>query len=215
MPDIIANNPYLAFFICFFGALFTWLAAEQFRDQILSDTHRVVRTVALRYLQIMVGAFALFAIGTVLAGMASLGALFQSANQALLPPEDPTVVEETTPASLPEFQQELFPNLPTVGFDSTPAAGAPPPGDVPTAQPVPTSELAGVRTALIINTTVGVNVRDVPGMGGAVLQVAPEGTRVTILGDTQEADTYTWYQIVLPDGTRGWVASNFLDFEGQ
>jgi sortase (surface protein transpeptidase) len=61
-----------------------------------------------------------------------------------------------------------------------------------------------------INTD-GVNMRAEPSTSADVVEVLASGTTVTITGDSQEADGYTWVPITLDDGTTGWIAEDFLD----
>ncbi len=60
-----------------------------------------------------------------------------------------------------------------------------------------------------VNTD-GVNMRSEPTTDSEVVQVLAAGTVVTITGDTQEADGYTWAPIQLEDGTAGWIVADFL-----
>jgi uncharacterized protein YgiM (DUF1202 family) len=57
------------------------------------------------------------------------------------------------------------------------------------------------------------NLRDEPGLGGAVIMQLALGTEVTITGGPIEVDGFFWYQIGL-DGTNpdGWVAGDFLTY---
>jgi sortase (surface protein transpeptidase) len=60
-----------------------------------------------------------------------------------------------------------------------------------------------------VNTD-GVNLRAEPSTDGEVVSVLANGTIVTITGDSQEADEFTWLPVELEDGTTGWVAQDFL-----
>jgi hypothetical protein len=67
----------------------------------------------------------------------------------------------------------------------------------------------GDGTTATIDTD-GVNIRQEPTTAAEVIAIGTIGTDVTITGDAVEADGYTWYPILLPDGTEGWIASDFL-----
>lgn len=56
----------------------------------------------------------------------------------------------------------------------------------------------------------GLNVRDAPMLGGAVVAQLAAGTGATITGGPLAADGYTWYQIATDAATAGWVAGEIL-----
>ncbi len=60
-----------------------------------------------------------------------------------------------------------------------------------------------------VNTD-NVNMRSAPSTSAEVVQVLASGTVVTITGDTQDADGYTWAPIQLEDSTAGWIVTDFL-----
>jgi hypothetical protein len=62
----------------------------------------------------------------------------------------------------------------------------------------------------VVNTEgEGVTLRDQPGTGERI-KVWPEGTELTSLGETQQAANRLWTRVRDPEGTVGWVASEFL-----
>jgi sortase (surface protein transpeptidase) len=71
-----------------------------------------------------------------------------------------------------------------------------------------TGELAAGGTATVIGA--GINVRSEPTTASAVVTVVTTGDTVTITGESQEADGYTWWPVELADGTTGWIAGDFL-----
>jgi hypothetical protein len=71
-----------------------------------------------------------------------------------------------------------------------------------------TGELASGVTASVIGD--GINVRSEPTTSSEVVTIVTTGDNVTITGDSQEADGYTWWPIELADGTTGWIAGDFL-----
>ena len=66
-----------------------------------------------------------------------------------------------------------------------------------------------VGSQATINTD-EVNLRSEPTTGSDVVTVLANGMVVTIIGGTEEADGYTWWQIELEDGTTGWIAQDFV-----
>jgi len=78
----------------------------------------------------------------------------------------------------------------------------------PTPEPTPTRVLA---SATIGNTGgAGANVRSIPGLGGSILEVLNDGTRVFLLGEKREVDGFDWDLIEMPDTREGWVVTQFL-----
>jgi len=201
MLSTILSAPFWIFIICLAGAVVTWLAADQFRDQILADSHKLVREVALRYLQFMIGLFTVFLMGIIF----SAGSFFTQSFRVLGGTPIPIETQMMTPTSTtdPFFNPPTLTSLPTEPIP-IPTATIPSPDTDPT--------LASVRSATVVNTGgVGVNLRDEPGLGGLVMVVIPEGARVTLRGDVMEADGFQWFLIVGPDGREGWVVDSFLD----
>ena len=54
------------------------------------------------------------------------------------------------------------------------------------------------------------NVRATPSTSGDIVTALGEDQAVTITGDPQDADGYTWVPVRLADGTQGWVVQEFL-----
>lgn len=61
-------------------------------------------------------------------------------------------------------------------------------------------------TAVVSTGADCLNVRDTPSLGGTIVDCLADGTRVTLTGQTQAADGYTWAQI---EGL-GWAVSDYL-----
>jgi hypothetical protein len=196
------NAPLWVFVICLFGAIFTWLAADQFRDQLLADSHRLVREVAIRYLQITIGLFTIFIIGMFWA----VGRYATQSIQGLLGAPDPEMVESPTitPTVDPFFGPIGTPTSPNSPAQSS-DAGFAPTGD---ASPTPTE----VPTANVFNTQgLGVNMREAAGFDGAIVIVVAEGDSVILLGEREEADGLLWYHVQTQTGIQGWIADLYLD----
>lgn len=77
----------------------------------------------------------------------------------------------------------------------------------PEAEP---SEAAGPATTATV-TENGVNVRSEPSTAGTPITAANSGDVVDIIGETVEADGYTWYPVRLEDGSEGFIVGDFLD----
>jgi hypothetical protein len=59
----------------------------------------------------------------------------------------------------------------------------------------------------------GVSLRERPGVSGRRLTVATEGTRLVVIGADVQADGHTWRNVKAPNGTAGWVASEYVKAE--
>jgi len=196
------NTPLWVFVICLFGAIFTWLAADQFRDQLLADSHRLVREVAIRYLQITIGLFTIFIVGMFWA----VGRFATQSVQGLLGTREPEMVEAPTitPTTDPFFGPLATPTSPNAPGQSPDTGPAP----VGNASPTPTE----VPTASVFNTQgLGVNMREQAGFDGAIVVVVAEGAVVTLLGETEEADNILWHHVQTEQGVQGWIADLYLD----
>ncbi len=214
MQELITEYPLWVMLFLFFGALFAWFSADQFRAQILSDNHPIVRVVALRYLQILIGLFAVFVFGMVLVVFTLLGSFARTVGDVLSPMPSETPVQ--TLAAAAEFQglAETQVGQPVI-LDTLPVSTLAVPA-ISTSTPEVDAILAGVKTARVFNTNgVGANARDVPGLGGAVLVVVPEGEVVALSGEEQFLDGFTWLKVTLPNGTQAWIANQFLELTSE
>lgn len=71
--------------------------------------------------------------------------------------------------------------------------------------------LASGASAVVANTGgSGVNMRDAATTGGNVVAQLPDGTQVTITGDSVEADGFTWWPVKTSDGKTGYVVADYL-----
>jgi sortase (surface protein transpeptidase) len=77
-----------------------------------------------------------------------------------------------------------------------------------TAEDEATGELVSGGTATI--TDDGVNVRSEASTSSDVVTALAAGETVTITGDPQEGDGYTWWPVETSDGSTGWVVADFL-----
>jgi hypothetical protein len=94
---------------------------------------------------------------------------------------------------------------PTTARPAPPAAADP--AVATTDQPVePTVRVTGTEGQ-------GVTVREKPGLAGRKLAVAPEGSRLLVVGDDAEADGRKWRNVKTAAGITGWVAAQYVKAE--
>lgn len=137
------------------------------------------------------------------AAVISLGGLLYPALMGFTP--EP--VQPANPTSpLPE-------NAPPLPGDGTPPSQAPT-AEIPTPPPDPTLDLPPTQilpTAIIGNTGgAGANIRSIAGLGGAVIEVLPDGSRVFLLEGREQIDGFEWQQIEMSDTREGWVVVQYL-----
>ncbi len=194
----------IGFVILLFGALFTWFAADQYRNQLLSDSHRLVREMALRYLQTLIILTAVFTIGIIVSFVMLVRNLVGGTGSAA-PDETPTPEVTITPTRGPLDPLPTFTPLPTER-PPLPTATLIAPDSDPT--------LAAAQTATVGGTNgLGVNLRDAPGIESNVIGIVPEGMPITLLGESEFVDGLTWVSVISPNGERGWVTDLFLIFQ--
>lgn len=104
-------------------------------------------------------------------------------------------------------------NTPFVAASPAPSATetrvfAPPPTFTPVFIPqTPVSPTPPPPSALVCPTCGQLRMRDAPGTAGSVLSYLDANQPVTIIGRTADS---AWAQIVLADGSSGWVATEYL-----
>jgi uncharacterized protein YraI len=137
--------------------------------------------------------------------------------QVVVPTQVPAPTQIIVPTQVPVPTQIIVPTQVTPPTQTTAPTQtivpewtyAPPPTFTPviqaTATPVPTS----APSARVCATCGNLRLRVSPGTAGNVLTYLDANTPVTIIGRT--ADN-VWVQVVLMDGTSGWVASQYLEF---
>ncbi|GEM_PF-4740101 len=204
MVDTLLNAPFWVFIISLLAAVLLWLAADQFRDQILADSHRLVREVALRYLQVMIVLFTFALIGVVWSVGRMVSQAFGGGPAAAAPTPSPSPEWTPTPQSI--FDVPAATPSPTLPVQPASSAAMPEGNSDP--------DLSEVRTAIVVGTGgVGLNMRDQPGLASTIVGVVAESETVTIQGESREVDGITWYLVVAPDGRQGWVADLYLDIQ--
>ncbi len=87
----------------------------------------------------------------------------------------------------------------------------PPPATAP-AEPtiVPTSTQILPKATIGNTGGAGANVRSIPGLGGTIIELLADGTRVILLGETEQVDGFEWQSIEMSDTREGWVVVQFL-----
>ncbi len=116
------------------------------------------------------------------------------------PPPDATVTPTPSPTSTP---------VPTPTPTSTPTP-TPTPTSTPTPTLTPSPTPTPISYALIEGTTRGAaNMRRAPGLT-AVIATLRDGTVVELTGRREQADGYTWVEVVAPDGLVGWVVDLYV-----
>ncbi len=200
MLATLFNAPLWVFVICLFGAIFTWLAADQFRDQLVSDSHRLVRQMAVRYLQVTIGLFTIFLVGMFWA----VGRFATQSMGGLLGTSETEATE--VPTITPTFDPFLGPPPTATATLSPETVGT----EVVDTGPTPTT----VPTGTVANTQgLGVNMRESAGYSGNIVIVVAEGDTVILLGDTAESDGILWYHVKTETGIEGWIADLYLNVE--
>lgn len=97
---------------------------------------------------------------------------------------------------------------------ATTATGTPPVVSTSTTAsgtPSTTTEIANGASVVVANTNGdGVNMRDAASTTGNVVSMLPEGTALTVTGDSVDAEEYTWWPVKDADGQTGYIAADFL-----
>jgi len=124
---------------------------------------------------------------------------------------------EATPDATPVGTVETTPEPGTPGptTDTTAAPEETPDAEsTPGATPVPTGPPTGGRFEIadvLVVTGAGdcLNVRVGPDRLQPAIVCLKDGSEVTVTGGPQQADTYTWWQVITPLG-EGWAVEDFL-----
>jgi hypothetical protein len=114
----------------------------------------------------------------------------------------PTIIRLTAPAS------------------AVPSATPPQalPTAIPTFTPKPTPNVAiapeeitvGFYAEVANTDGIGVSLRGGPSTDNSRLFTVPEGTILLVVDGPREANTFIWWQVQLDDGSKGWVAGDFI-----
>lgn len=114
------------------------------------------------------------------------------------------------------------PSTPSAGTGDTsepveePATGdnvANQPADAGEEEPVAETDSGALFTDgdSVVITENGVNVRADASLAGEPVDMLDAGTELLIAGGPVEAEEYVWWQVILPDGSSGWVVEDFIE----
>jgi len=100
------------------------------------------------------------------------------------------------------------------GTPFLPEGGASPTPSSPSiSSPAPTTTAVLPLGRIIETDGMGANLRENPSLTGTVLTIVPEGTLVSILGESVESDGFTWQAIQLENGRQGWLVARYISQE--
>ena len=114
----------------------------------------------------------------------------------------------------PTFTATVVTAAPSPTVTATPTAAvttAPTPTATLSPTETPTVTATPVPTA-IVNSEVGLYLRDVPG-GTAEVELLPFGMVLTLLPGRETVNGTEWQQVRAPSGNEGWVAVEFLNYQ--
>lgn len=96
------------------------------------------------------------------------------------------------------------PAQPTAPTENTAATAAPTeaPAEAPAGE---------IEVGALVTIVEGPNIRSEPGTSGGILRQGTAGESAEVIGGPEEADDYTWWQVVFDDGVTGWVAEEYLE----
>lgn len=183
--------------ICLLGALVSFQYFTHYQGLMMFDREHIAEQ--RRRSQSALGYLVAFGFGAVVA----LGGLVYPSIAGAAPEAAPLILEDGT---LPEDMAATLP---------AGEAPANPPAEIPSTQPieptaVPTPAQLLPRATIANTGGAGANIRSAPGLGGAVIAVLPDGTRVILLEERQEIDGFAWQAIEMQDTQQGWVVTQYL-----
>lgn len=106
--------------------------------------------------------------------------------------------------AIQQYHQELSAAEQQPAQSAPEQPASPPAGDDGAGQP------NAARLRVVGTAGEGVRLRAAPGLSARAITVLPEGAVVIDLGETRQVDGLTWRSVRMPDGTRGWVAGDYL-----
>ncbi len=201
MFDLIADHSLVILIVAgVVAGVFLYLV-DHFKTYVLDGTRDPVRITSLRYVQIFTGFVTISLLIAILAIISlvsrfSFRSLTDQSNNEIL-----TLTSISGGGILPAEGTQS----PVVSPIITPET-SPTPAQPPSATPAVKATIANTGGA-------GANMRSIPGLEGVIITSVNEGTEVTVVGQTETMDGFTWQLILLPDGRQGWVVSNYLIFQ--
>lgn len=215
---------YILIGACFIAGLIFLGRALVARISISDDSFNVARLQARRtMMQSALGAISFLILGLIFFAVALLFP-FSSADEGedavVAETVDATAVDELESATDGEPESNGAEALaPTAEATAVPTSTATPAITIeapptPTTPPTATIEPTPVPIQAIVNSpVVGLYVREVP--AGEILERVEDQTAVTVLGEEQILDNLVWVLVESPNGFVGWVARDFLLFDGE
>ncbi|NET74001.1 MAG: SH3 domain-containing protein [Sphaerospermopsis sp. SIO1G2] len=215
---------YILIGACFLAGLVFLGRAAVARFSISDDSFNVARLQARRaMMQNALGAIAFLILGLIFFSVALLfpfSSVDEDGEVAAVETVEATAVGEENGTAVETAESgeggvSAEPTAePTATATSTPTPAitieAPP---TPTTAPTATVEPTPVPVLATVNSpVVGLYVREVP--AGEILERLEDQTAVTVLGEEQTIDTLVWVLVESPNGFVGWVARDFLLFDG-
>ena len=218
---------YILVGACFVAVLVFLGRAIVARLSISNDAFNVARLQARRkMMQSALGAIAFLVLGLILFVVVLLFPFASVGEEGELVVDGETIVatevvpDEITPAleSIENGAEAMAEPTEAVVVVPTDVPTATPVPTVipvtPTAEPTATVEPTAIPVQALVNSpVVGLYVREAP--AGEILERLEDQTTVTVLGDEQVIDGLVWVLVESPAGFVGWVARDFLLFEGE
>jgi hypothetical protein len=104
----------------------------------------------------------------------------------------------------------------TTGTGEEPATSdnqAEQPADAPADDTAPETDTGALFTDgdAVVITEDGVNVRPDATLAGEPVDMLDAGQELLIAGGPVEAEGYVWWQVILPDGSAGWVVQDYIE----
>jgi hypothetical protein len=96
--------------------------------------------------------------------------------------------------------------------ENPPPTNTPVPGEEPTEPPAEEARFQADEIVIVISDNSDlVNLRASASIEAEVITQLEPGTELTITGQSEEADEFTWWPVLAEDGTEGYVADDFLE----
>jgi hypothetical protein len=183
--------------LCLMGVLISFQYFTHFQSLIMLERTQIANQ--RQRAQSALGYLVVFSFAAVIA----LGGILYPALAGFTPePIQPAVTDSSAPGLV-----EILPTGETPGIlptDPNPPAA--------TLEPIAEATATRIMPMATIGNTggAGANIRSIPGLGGTVVKVLADGTRVFLLDETREVDGFDWQLIEMPDTRDGWVVTQFL-----
>lgn len=118
---------------------------------------------------------------------------------------------DSTGVASAQAVQESLPTPTLVPSTVTPTATSVPPTATPTLEPTATATFTPVPVPRVIAESQQVNVRQGPSTAYAVVGQMAQADSAIVLGRNEAG---SWWQVILEDGTEGWVVASLVGTDG-